>query len=80
MPIGGGGANSFSPDLGIAAEVGVVPEYEVREAAVYAHIPWPLFCDMDYSEKIKVIAHHRTRTLTRAWEEWAARQSMNAGR
>lgn len=80
MPISAGARPAVSPDLSIASEVGVVPEYEVREAAVFAHIPWPVFCGMDYPDKVRVVAFHRTRKLAQAWEQWAAHASMDAGR
>lgn len=80
MPISGGARPSVSPDITIACEVGVVPEYEVREAAVLAHIPWPVFTAMDYPDKVKVVAFQRTRKLAQAWESWAAHASLPGGR
>jgi hypothetical protein len=59
-------------------EAGIVPEYEVREAAVYAHIPWPAFLEMPPREKTAVVAQYRLHGLVDAWQQHAARQAAEA--
>lgn len=42
---------------------GTLPEYETREAARFSHIPWPTFIDMEYDERVRVVAYHKLNAL-----------------
>lgn len=44
-------------------EEDIVPEYECREAAVYAHMSWREFQELDGREKARVVAHKRISAL-----------------
>lgn len=59
------GANHHRPGIavGIMHEDGVVPEYEKREAAVFAHLNPSEFRSLDWSEQAQIIAHKRIAAL-----------------
>jgi hypothetical protein len=52
----------------------------MREAAVFTHIPWPAFQEMDWRERARVVAHYRTHNLVESWQNWALQQNIGAGK
>lgn len=57
--IPGGGGLSIT----IRHPAELVSEYDLREAAIFACIPWPQFQDMHWTERVRVIAHYRMHNL-----------------
>lgn len=53
---------------------GEVAEFECREAAVFAHLSWPEFEALHWSEKARVVAHYRVHNQIEAWQSWHATQ------
>lgn len=39
---------------------GIVPEYEEREAAVFALVPWAEWDNLNWHERASAVAHYRT--------------------
>lgn len=39
--------------------LGLVPEFEEREAAAYTHTPWSVWLDMPIIERATGVAHYR---------------------
>lgn len=54
------------------SELGVVPEYEAREAAVYVHCPWDKWIELSYSDRAYGVAHFRTHLALQAHVQQAA--------
>jgi hypothetical protein len=46
--------------------MGFVPEYEQREAAVYAHVSWFEYEKATNVEKAAIVAHYRMHSLIEA--------------
>jgi hypothetical protein len=45
---------------------GLVPELECREAAVYVHVPWSEWIELDARDRASAVAHYRTQLLIKA--------------
>lgn len=44
-------------------EVGLIPEYEEREAAAYEHVPWDRWLVLPVQERAAGVAHYRLQHL-----------------
>lgn len=79
VPLPSLGSGGGSTGIGVEVTAGVVPEYECREAAVYACMPWPMFSELPSPEKALIVAHFR---LHRAIEQHqlAAARPPDTGR
>lgn len=49
--------------MGIMHEDGIVPEYECREVALFSHMSYTEFLQLDWQERVKIIAHKRLSAL-----------------
>lgn len=56
-------ARRVNTGISIQAMPGVVPEYEEREAAVFAHYNWSDWCSLDWTERANAVAHYRLHSL-----------------
>lgn len=54
---------------------GLVPEFECREAAVYVHVPWSDWIELDAMERAYAVAHYRMQLLIRAHVDDAAHKA-----
>lgn len=53
-----------------------VSEYDAREAAIFALIPWPQFQEMHWSERARVVAHYRMHNLIELHQRAAAMRGI----
>ena len=65
--------------------LGMVPEYECREAAVYAQTPWLEWTEMPAAERAASVAHYRMHLMidshiNDAQEKESDRKSRNRSR
>lgn len=67
-------------DIAYRVTAGQVSEYEIREAAAAAHIPWPTFNEMEWEERVRVVAWYRMRNLIERHQHAAAMAGGAAGR
>lgn len=49
-------------------------EFECREAAVFAHLSFPDFQTLHWSERAKTVAHFRVHSRIEEWQTWHATQ------
>lgn len=52
--------------------LGMVPEYEAREAAVYVHCPWHVWIKLTGADRAYAVAHYRTHLAIGAHVQQAA--------
>lgn len=70
----------YNPGIVIYTDIeGMVPDYEVREAAVYCnYTPQQFYDDLDYIERAKVVAQYREHHRIEANMSDAAEAASNA--
>lgn len=47
----------------VRIELGMIPELEEREAAVYVHVPWSEWLELPIEERAAAVAQHRLHNL-----------------
>lgn len=56
-------ARRVNTGIEIKSPSGVVPEYEEREAAIFAHYNWTQWVELTWQERAQIVAHYRLHLL-----------------